>query len=116
MFPATVMFVYIGTALQSLQQVVSGSFTGSVATQVTFALAPPPPLANACILAAQILFWGGLVATVVVAVLITWLARNAIQQALEEARLQDEQAQRQVAPDVQAEVAPLLPAKSVQVE
>lgn len=71
------------------------------------------PLSHWRILAAQILFWSGLVATVIVAVLITWLARNAIQQALEEARLQ---AQGRGAVEAQAEVAPLLPGKSVQVE
>jgi len=72
MFPATVMFVYIGAALQSIQEVVSGSFEGSLAT--------------------KLLFWGGLVATVVVAVLVTWVARNAIKEALRETTPpQDEQ-------------------------
>jgi uncharacterized membrane protein YdjX (TVP38/TMEM64 family) len=58
MLPGTVMYVYLGSTLKDLADLASGNVEGGVAT--------------------KILFWAGLAATVVVTVLITWVARNAL--------------------------------------
>ncbi len=58
MLPGTVMYVYIGSAARSLAQIAAGEVESTSAQRV--------------------FFWVGLVATVVVAVLITRIARRAL--------------------------------------
>jgi uncharacterized membrane protein YdjX (TVP38/TMEM64 family) len=61
MVPGTVMYVYLGSGLKNLAQLFSGDYEGGTG--------------------AQVLFFGGLAATVVVTVYVTRLARRALQQA-----------------------------------
>jgi uncharacterized membrane protein YdjX (TVP38/TMEM64 family) len=61
MFPATVMYVYLGSASRDLTDLAAGNVEGSVAQKVLFAL--------------------GLVATVIVTVFVTRLARRALDEA-----------------------------------
>lgn len=61
MMPGTVMYVYFGSAVTNLSALLAGEFEGGVAQQV--------------------LFWGGLAATVAVTVLVTRVARRALRDA-----------------------------------
>jgi uncharacterized membrane protein YdjX (TVP38/TMEM64 family) len=70
MLPATVMYVYVGSALGSLARVAEGPVQRSPAEQA--------------------LFYGGLVATVVVTIFITRLARKALAAAVPLAQPQRE--------------------------
>ena len=63
MFPATLMYVYFGTALKSITEVLSGQVEGGGAQKVLLGV--------------------GLVVTVVVTVFVTRLARRAIRQYVE---------------------------------
>jgi uncharacterized membrane protein YdjX (TVP38/TMEM64 family) len=62
MLPGTVMYVYLGSAARSLTDVAAGNVEGGPAQ--------------------QIFFWCGLAATVVVALLVTRIARKAMKQAI----------------------------------
>ena len=66
MFPGTLLFVYLGSLVTSVTQLTSGQRPDSG-------------------LWGRVLFWGGLVATVAVTVLITRLARRALDSALRQA-------------------------------
>lgn len=62
MIPGTIMYCYIGSAARSLTQVAAGEVVkGGMATQA--------------------LFWVGLVATIIVALLVTRIASNAVKRA-----------------------------------
>jgi uncharacterized membrane protein YdjX (TVP38/TMEM64 family) len=64
MLPGTIMFVYFGAGLRSLADVAAGKVeTGP---------------------AGKIFFWLGMVATIIVATLVTRIARKALKQAVEE--------------------------------
>ena len=62
MLPGTVMFVYFGSAARSLAAVAAGQVEGGSAQRV--------------------FFWFGLAATVIVAVIVTRIARRALNQAI----------------------------------
>jgi uncharacterized membrane protein YdjX (TVP38/TMEM64 family) len=62
MFPGTVMYVYFGSAAKSLTDLAAGNLSGGVGQQILFGV--------------------GLVATIILTVLITRVARNAIKEAL----------------------------------
>jgi uncharacterized membrane protein YdjX (TVP38/TMEM64 family) len=62
MFPGTVMYVYLGSAVKNLAALVAGDFEGGLAQQV--------------------LFFIGLLATVVVTVFVTRVAKRALDQAV----------------------------------
>jgi uncharacterized membrane protein YdjX (TVP38/TMEM64 family) len=64
MLPGTIMYVYFGTTLRSLAQVVAGEYEGGAAQTVFFA--------------------AGLIVTVVVTVFITRVARRALKRAVAE--------------------------------
>jgi len=64
MIPGTVMYVYLGSAAQSLTAVAAGKAEGAGAE--------------------QIIFWAGLVATAAVVVLVTRIARRALEEAAPE--------------------------------
>ena len=64
MFPGTVMYVYFGTAMKNITDLVSGRFEGGTPQKVLFAI--------------------GLVATVAVTVYVTRLARKAIREYVPE--------------------------------
>ncbi len=60
MFPGTIMYVYFGTAIKNVAELVAGRFEGGMEQKILLAV--------------------GLVATVVVTVYVTKLARNAIKE------------------------------------
>ena len=62
MFPATVMYVYFGSALRSLTDLSTGNVQGGAAQQV--------------------FFWIGLVATIVVVIIVTRIATKAFKEAI----------------------------------
>lgn len=62
MLPGTVMYVYLGSAARSLADVAAGQVQGGPAQRM--------------------FFWFGLVATVIVAVIVTRIARRALNQAV----------------------------------
>ena len=64
MFPGTLLYVYLGSLVTSVSQLTSGQRPDSGPW-------------------GRVLFWGGLVATVAVTILITRTARRALQQTLE---------------------------------
>ncbi|MBN1205852.1 MAG: TVP38/TMEM64 family protein [Myxococcaceae bacterium] len=66
MFPGTLLYVYLGSLVTSVTQLTSGQRPDSGPW-------------------GRVLFWGGLVATVAVTVLITRIARRALDSALREA-------------------------------
>jgi uncharacterized membrane protein YdjX (TVP38/TMEM64 family) len=66
MFPGTLLYVYLGSLVTSVSQLTSGHRPDSGPW-------------------GRVLFWGGLVATVAVTVLITRMARRALDSALREA-------------------------------
>jgi len=66
MFPGTLLFVYLGSLVTNLTQLTSGQRPDSG-------------------MWGRVLFWGGLVATVAVTVLITRIARRALDSALRQA-------------------------------
>lgn len=66
MFPGTLLYVYLGSLVTSVSQLTSGQRPDSGPW-------------------GRVLFWGGLVATVAVTVLITRLARRALDSALRQA-------------------------------
>jgi uncharacterized membrane protein YdjX (TVP38/TMEM64 family) len=64
MMPGTVMYVYFGAGLRSLADAASGNIGGQNVKQV--------------------FFWCGMIATIVVTVFITRLARNSLKQVIEQ--------------------------------
>ncbi len=62
MLPGTVMYVYFGSAARSLTEVATGQVEGGIA--------------------GRILFWVGLVATIIVVVFVTRVARRALREAV----------------------------------
>jgi uncharacterized membrane protein YdjX (TVP38/TMEM64 family) len=62
MLPATVLYVYLGSTLKNLADLASGKMEGGVAQQVLFGI--------------------GLVATLSVTIVVTWLARNALKKTV----------------------------------
>lgn len=64
MLPGTVMYVYLGAAAKDLTQLFSGDLQGGVAQQV--------------------LTWGGLLATIVVTVIVTRIARRTLREISDE--------------------------------
>ncbi len=62
MLPGTVMYVYFGSAVKSLADLVAGKVDGGVGQNVLFAL--------------------GLLATIAVTVLVTRIARKALQESV----------------------------------
>jgi uncharacterized membrane protein YdjX (TVP38/TMEM64 family) len=74
MFPGTVMYVYLGSAVKNLAALVSGDFDGGPA--------------------AKTLFFVGLAATVVVTVLVTRVAKRALDQAVADQHAADQQSDR----------------------
>lgn len=62
MLPGTVMYVYFGSALKSIADIVAGNFQGGVGQRV--------------------LFFIGLVATVIVTIFVTRIAKKALNQAV----------------------------------
>jgi uncharacterized membrane protein YdjX (TVP38/TMEM64 family) len=66
MFPGTLLYVYLGSLVTSVTQLTSGHRPDSGPW-------------------GRVLFWGGLVATVAVTVLITRIARRALDAALRQA-------------------------------
>jgi len=78
MIPGMLMYVYLGSAARSLADVAAGTVEGGIAGKV--------------------LFWIGLAATVVAALVVTRVARKALQAAEESVRTQREQIGERVAP------------------
>jgi uncharacterized membrane protein YdjX (TVP38/TMEM64 family) len=68
MFPATVLYVYLGTLVTSGSELLAGH----------------RPAAGAAGLTGAVLYWGGLVATLLVVVLTTRLARTELNKVLAE--------------------------------
>jgi uncharacterized membrane protein YdjX (TVP38/TMEM64 family) len=65
MLPGTFLYVYLGSLLTSATELAAGGTPSS---------AP----------AGRLLYWGGLIATVLVAVFVTRIARNALSQSLDD--------------------------------
>jgi uncharacterized membrane protein YdjX (TVP38/TMEM64 family) len=81
MFPGTLLYVYLGSLVTSVSQLTSGQRPDSGTW-------------------GRVLFWGGLVATVAVTVLITRMARRALDSALRQTSA------RSTAPSTHDEAAP----------
>ena len=62
MLPGTIMYVYFGSAVKSLADIVAGKIEGGIGKQVLFIV--------------------GLVATITVTILVTRIARKALQEAV----------------------------------
>ena len=73
MMPGTIMYVYFGAGLRSLADVAAGNVEKSTA--------------------GTIFFWVGLIATIVVTVFVTRIARNALRQAVPQTISETEQKQ-----------------------
>jgi len=75
MMPGTIMYVYVGAGLRSLADVAAGQVEKSTA--------------------GTIFFWFGLVATIVVTVFVTRIARNALKQAVPQPTSETTQAKQE---------------------
>ena len=67
MLPATILYVYIGSVVRDLASLLHGGYSGATSWQ-------------------RLLFWGGLVATGVLVVFLTRLARRALEEEMGEAQ------------------------------
>jgi uncharacterized membrane protein YdjX (TVP38/TMEM64 family) len=68
MLPATILYVYIGSVVRDLASLLHGGYSGATSWQ-------------------RLLFWGGLVATGVLVVFLTRLARRALEDEMNEGQV-----------------------------